>query len=209
MRLNRLAVCGSALLAIASAALWGRTTRVNDTWEWTRRRVANRWITSPGSVCYSRRIDHTAAAAVANGMTFRATPYDVPQRSADGSTMTFRARPFPGSSAGFECSHEQYAIDPKETRWTMLLPRSANNLPGYEYYTVRVPLWLPCVALSIAPVVGGARAWRSRRRRRVGRCPSCGYDLRGSTERCPECGRVTVGHGRTTTAAPAGIAQAS
>ena len=29
-----------------------------------------------------------------------------------------------------------------------------------------------------------------RRRLKGGRCPQCGYDLRGSPERCPECGHV-------------------
>ena len=42
-------------------------------------------------------------------------------------------------------------------------------------------------------VVFGKRVvWPSlvrRRRRRRGRCEGCGYDLRGSGERCPECGR--------------------
>ena len=37
-----------------------------------------------------------------------------------------------------------------------------------------------------------ARFIRERRRNRVGCCPTCGYDLRASPERCPECGAVSV-----------------
>ena len=34
------------------------------------------------------------------------------------------------------------------------------------------------------------RAARKIQRRRLGLCPACGYDLRESPERCPECGKV-------------------
>jgi hypothetical protein len=34
----------------------------------------------------------------------------------------------------------------------------------------------------------GFRAWQRRHRLGCGLCPICGYDLRGSPGRCPECG---------------------
>ena len=48
---------------------------------------------------------------------------------------------------------------------------------------VALPVLLP---LPVAWLVGVAR--RQARRRRVGRCVQCGYDLRATPDRCPECG---------------------
>ena len=53
--------------------------------------------------------------------------------------------------------------------------------------TVTFPLWLIVLAL-VAPVALGRRALRSSLRRARGLCLSCGYDLRASPGRCPECG---------------------
>jgi hypothetical protein len=50
--------------------------------------------------------------------------------------------------------------------------------------------WLVVAAGSaIALIPWLARVVRRRRRYRQGQCIHCGYDLRASVERCPECGR--------------------
>ena len=57
--------------------------------------------------------------------------------------------------------------------------------------TVMVPMWLPAALTAPLPALWLAtRTRRQRRRRRAesGLCARCGYDLRASTGRCPECG---------------------
>jgi hypothetical protein len=52
--------------------------------------------------------------------------------------------------------------------------------------------WIIVLLTAILGSVVGVREWHSRRREGwilQGRCAACGYDLRATPERCPECGR--------------------
>jgi hypothetical protein len=55
------------------------------------------------------------------------------------------------------------------------------------------------VVVPLLAVVALARGWQLQRRRRfaglvaAGRCVRCGYDLRATPERCPECGMTRAG----------------
>jgi hypothetical protein len=53
-----------------------------------------------------------------------------------------------------------------------------------------VPHWFVALVLAVLPAVVAATrlAARRRRRQRTDVCANCGYDLRASPERCPECG---------------------
>ena len=53
---------------------------------------------------------------------------------------------------------------------------------------VVVPIAVPLLASAMPPVVWVCRRLVRRHRLRCGLCQNCGYDLRTSPRRCPECG---------------------
>lgn len=82
-----------------------------------------------------------------------------------------------------------------------------NSVLGPErYYSTSRVMWinLPAIAITTAllPVLARGVLWLVmaspvsvvERRRRAGRCLRCGYDLRASPERCPECGSTAAGN---------------
>jgi hypothetical protein len=93
-------------------------------------------------------------------------------------------------------SHRDVAFDHRSFRVTpdddvLYIPFARTSLEKYgrDLHLI-VPFWL-VLALTAVPFARGI----IRRRRRMtaidaGLCPSCGYDLRATPERCPECGTI-------------------
>jgi hypothetical protein len=72
--------------------------------------------------------------------------------------------------------------------------RYAARSGSYSINRLSAPIWMIAILAAAPPAccwaVLALRRVRYRRRRDRGLCFACGYDLRGSAGRCPECGTV-------------------
>jgi hypothetical protein len=59
---------------------------------------------------------------------------------------------------------------------------------GQKGFALVVPCWFLIVMTTLAPGLWLRRRLLRRRFRLAGRCSNCGYDLRATVDRCPECG---------------------
>lgn len=66
---------------------------------------------------------------------------------------------------------------------------TGSALQGLEWTAISIPHWAPiCGSIAFLAI------WMRRRSKRfvAGQCSNCGYDLRATPNRCPECGTVTT-----------------
>jgi len=57
-------------------------------------------------------------------------------------------------------------------------------------YAVWIPYWAVVLVSALLPIRQLQLLIRRQKRQQAGKCLGCGYDLRGSAETCPECGKV-------------------
>jgi hypothetical protein len=72
------------------------------------------------------------------------------------------------------------------SRWAFMWETEKHGYDIGNRREVVAPAWFLAVLLLIAPILW----FLSRRRSRVSICSKCGYDLRATPDRCPECGTI-------------------
>ena len=73
-----------------------------------------------------------------------------------------------------------------------LTPPTVAVTSTYRVRSVSTPFWF-LLAFCLTPAAVRIGRWAARRRRHAaGHCQRCGYDLRATPDRCPECGTMAI-----------------
>ena len=177
-------VAAAALVALAVAGGW----RV-DTWHLPAAGAQWEVGLGGGNISVGRSREYGLSAA------YLAGDLDGPERFGTHST----GRPF--DWAGVDASHDGFTNPRPSFDWAAAVRfESFDGVSGgfqgpwswMRRFEIVLPLGLlatvaawPGLAVATRRAVGR----RGRRRHAAGRCVACGYDLRETPDRCPECGR--------------------
>jgi len=164
----------SALLAVGVCCFWVRSYLFTDQFSWSACR---------DGAAFSRRTNCTILSAA--GRTNLSVWWEYSSNRCQLRKFFFHK----SSRGGRLLSHNLTRLGFYHIRASY--PRTSPSLPPHTIITQGAPHWfflVPTLPYPLSRVPG----WlRQRRRVKRGLCIGCGYDLRGSSDRCPECGRET------------------
>jgi hypothetical protein len=155
--------------------------------------VAGLWIHSLG------RIDHTEWNGHRANLQFEDADGVADACLTDDTTPISPAGWFYDTSLMPAGSHFYDLEDPDCNHWGfgLFLIRTVGPPQGNWHFGQRpliiayAPYWFLELPLLVLPCIAAFGLIRSRRRLRTGCCGQCGYDLRATPGRCPECGATS------------------
>lgn len=205
-RLFTITTAVSLLLFAATVLFWYRSYV----------RLETLCFTDPRRTCWSMWGDKGILHVIADGRWPDRLPVQL-IRDADWATIDARGptQPYPVFDGGAR-GHIWYWLDLKVERGVDYLSLNADGTalwalpPGpagsaihrttaVPYVNIQLPFSMLAAIAAFLPAIWtiavASRRQQRRRLQRSGLCPRCGYDLRASLNRCPECG--TAVHERT------------
>jgi hypothetical protein len=178
-RLLNLVTAQSLLLCVLSTALWVRSYSVRDQWSYRWREVKSDHDTFGA---YGRT---SLGGQVWIGYWWQDNTYL--RRPHEGFTAdTWRVGSVHQQGRHFD---RPVGVDPRAWRFgfgSIWYVQAANG-----ECSIIVPHWL-LLGISAAPAASVVARRRWSRRRPEVPCPRCGYDLRATPGRCPECGTASA-----------------
>lgn len=111
-----------------------------------------------------------------NGSHLRVSVADANSRASHSGFWMLPADGLTDGQWGFHCGDE-----PELAGVSVKVRRTLTRVPGWAFVALGL-------LVTLRPIQLGLARSRTSRRRAAGRCTACGYDLRATPGRCPECG---------------------
>jgi hypothetical protein len=178
----------SLLLCVATAALWVRSYRISDKWHWSRvpdgrsNQGKIGWVdvwTVRGRLGILIETNSAYLNDAPGGLRHETVPLDIAEPVNVTSPQPYY---FTGDRPFYRVyfDHAGFAYYRSDFNTT------------YHDHNGNFPLWFLMLFTALGPLVAVGRVTLRFRatRRRNGHCLTCGYDLRATPDRCPECGTL-------------------
>jgi|SRR5690348_3768912 len=180
----------SLLLCVVILALWARSYWRSDS---LYRPTLDAFSQPDGSyiICSSRGLIILESGRVFGKTMPGKTPYlgGPPVQSHDRSlSWRLNTQSVVGSAPYGKLVNTRFGFGRRTSAYVQQVNPTTQQL-GIQTTTV-YPHYLAAIFAAFLPITWALNRMRRRSRTRTGACPTCGYDLRATPTRCPECGTL-------------------